>query len=124
MEKVSMIKRVVFKNEYTGQHGKVFYHEVELDNGDKGQIGCKEKEPAWLNPGHDLTYTIEIGEKGNRIKKVTAPSSGFGGGGKAKPVNNSSFALAYAKDVVIGSWGEHSPKKLSSEDLFKIESHK
>lgn len=119
MEKKAKIIRVVFKNEWAGQNGTVFYHEVELDNGDKGQIGCKDKEPAFLNPGSELTYTIEIGDKGNKIKRVQESKGGFHSGPKA-PASPASFALSYAKDVVIASWGEHSPAKMKSEDLFLI----
>lgn len=119
MEKKAKITRVVFKNEWSGQNGAVFYHDIELDNGDKGSIGCKEKEPAWLNPGQDLLYAIEVLEKGNKIKKASEGKGGFSGGGKA-PASPASFALSYAKDVVIASWGEHSPSKMKSDDLFAI----
>lgn len=119
MEKTSKITRTVFKNEWAGQNGTVFYHEIELENGDKGQIGCRDKEPSFLNPGQELTYTIELGDRGNKIKKVN-PKTGFSGGGSKAPASPASFALSYAKDVVIASWGEHSPKKMASEDLFNI----
>lgn len=117
MEITSKISRTVFKNEWSGQNGTVFYHEVELENGDKGQIGCKDKEPDWLNPGKELIYTIEKTDKGNKIKRVTAKPA-FGG--NKSPASPASFALSYAKDVVIASWGEHAPNKMSSDDLFKI----
>lgn len=118
MEKTAKITRTVFKNEWANpKGGTVYYHEIELDNGDKGQIGTKEKEPAKLNPGQTLTYTIEQTDKGAKIKVVSP------GGTMAmrRPAgSNASFAMAYAKDVVIGSWAEHSPKKLTSDELFKI----
>lgn len=117
MEITSKIIRTVFKNEWSGQNGTVFYHEVELENGDKGQIGCRDKEPEWLNPGKELTYTLEKTDKGNKIKKVNAKPS-FGG--NKSPASPASFALSYAKDIVIASWGEHSPKKMNSEELFNI----
>jgi hypothetical protein len=42
MEKKAKIKRTVFKNEWTSPQGsKVFFHDIELDNGDKGSIGAK-----------------------------------------------------------------------------------
>lgn len=119
MEKTAKITRTVFKSEWANpKGGQVYYHEIELDNGDKGQIGTKEKEPAKLNPGQMLTYTIEATDRGNKIKVVN-PMNG-GGGFKKAAGSNASFAMAYAKDVVIGSWNEHSPKKLTSEELFKI----
>ncbi len=120
MEKKSKITRTIFKNEWSGNNGTVFYHEVELENGDKGQIGCKDKSPQWLNPGNELTYTLEVSDKGTKIKKVNDQNQGYKGGGGKPPASPASFALSYAKDVVIASWGEHSPKKMDSEALFAI----
>lgn len=118
MEKTAKITRTVFKNEWANpKGGSIYYHEIELDNGDKGQIGTKEKEPAKLNPGQILTYTLEQTGNGTRIKVV---NGGVAPGMKRAAGSNASFAMAYAKDVVIGSWAEHSPKKLTSEELFKI----
>jgi hypothetical protein len=117
MEKTAKITRTVFKNEWQNpKGGSVFYHDIELDNGDKGSIGSKDKEPSKLNPGESLTYTIDNG----KIKAVAPQGQNGFGGFKKQPANNASFAMAYAKDVVIGSWSEHSPKKLTSEELFKI----
>lgn len=116
MEKTAKITRTVFKSEWNNpKGGKIFYHEIELDNGDKGQIGSTEKEPSKLNPGQTLTYTIEQTDKGFKIKAVNNNNL-F----KKVAGSNASFAMAYAKDIVIGSWSEHSPKKLASEELFKI----
>lgn len=113
MGKTAKITRTVFKNEWTNpKGGSVFYHDIELDNGDKGSIGSKDKEPAKLNPGQSLTYTLENG----KIKAVQPQNGGF----KKQPANNASFAMAYSKDILIASWSDHSPKKLSSEDMFKL----
>jgi len=104
MEKKAKITRTVFKNEWAGTNGTVYYHDIELDNGDKGSIGSKEKMPTKLNPGTELTYTIE----GNKIKAVSAPvGGGFqgGGGGKRGPdpkVQIVGFAMSYTKDLIIG----------------------
>lgn len=118
MEKTAKITRTVFKNEWNNpKGGQIFYHDIELDNGDKGQIGSKDKEPEKLNPGKEITYTIDTSDaRGNKIKLVQV-HNGFKGGMKG---GNGSFALAYAKDVVIGSWCDKSPAKLTSKDLFDI----
>jgi hypothetical protein len=103
MEKKAKIVRTVFKNEWKGSSGSVFYHEVELDNGDKGQIGTKEQMPAKLNPGQELTYTLEVTDKGNRIKAV-APQGFPMGGGKKGPdpkVQIVGFAMSYTKDLIV-----------------------
>ncbi len=125
MEKTSKITRTVFKNEWNNpKGGSVFYHDIELENGDKGSIGSKEKEPAKLNPGSELTYTLEAG----KIKAVNPNQNGFSGGGGMKkvPANNASFAMAYAKDVLIASWTSQSAMStvavpmISTDEMLKL----
>jgi hypothetical protein len=101
MEKKAKITRTVFKNEWAGPNGNVYYHDIELDNGDKGSIGSKEKMPSKLNSGQELTYTIQD----NKIKAVNAPGSGggFSGGKGPNPkVQIVGFAMSYTKDLIIG----------------------
>jgi hypothetical protein len=105
MEKKAKITRTTFKQEWKGDKGSVFYHDIELDNGDKGSIGAKEQMPAKLNPGQELTYTIEAGQHGNKIKAV-APAGGSGGfGGSRKGPEPKTqiigFAMSYTKDLVV-----------------------
>lgn len=105
MEKTAKITRTTYKNTWNNpKGGQVFYHDIELDNGDKGSIGSKEQMPAKLNPGSELTYTIEAG----KIKAVVPQNAGGGGfrpgGGKAAPeprIQMISFAMAYTKDLVV-----------------------
>lgn len=105
MEKKAKITRTTFKSTWAGPNGNVYYHTVELDNGDKGEIGTKEQMPAKLNPGNELTYTIETTDKGTKIKAVNpAAAGGFTGGGKKGPdpkVQIVGFAMAYTKDLVV-----------------------
>lgn len=104
MEKKGKITRTVFVSEWSNpQGGQVYYHQIELDNGDSGQIGSKEKMPVKLNPGSELTYTIESTSRGNKIKAVVPPNP-FKGGGRQAPeprVQMISFAAAYTKDLVV-----------------------
>jgi hypothetical protein len=110
MEKKAKITRTVFKNEWSGPNGTVYYHDIELDNGDKGSIGSKEKMPAKLNPGSELSYTID----GNKIKTVNTPSGGgFAVGARKAPdpkVQIVGFAMAYTKDLVVA--GKITPDQL------------
>lgn len=105
MEKTSKIKSCRFVSEWTGQNGVVYYHEIELENNDKGQIGTKERLPDKIAVGQELTYTIESTSRGNKIKAVSAAGSG-GGGFKGKPQRDPkeqmiSFATAYTKDLIV-----------------------
>lgn len=101
MEKKAKITRTTFKNEWSGPNGMVYYHTIELDNGDKGSIGSKEKMPAKLNPGSELTYTID----GDKIKAVNSQQGGGFGGGFAKKADPKvqiiGFAMSYTKDLIV-----------------------
>ena len=70
MEKTAKITKTYPPKPWNGQNGTIYFRAIELDNGDKGQIGTKEENPSWLAVGQELTYTIEINESGNKIKKV------------------------------------------------------
>lgn len=109
MEKKAKITRTIFKNAWNNpKGGQIFYHEIELDNGDKGQIGAKQQMPDKLNPGSELTYTIEVTDKGNKIKAVM-PQQQFKGGGKpfVEPrVQMISYSAAYAKDLIVAGKAE------------------
>jgi hypothetical protein len=104
MEKKGKITRTTFVSEWTAQNGgKVFYHDIELDNGDKGQIGSKEKMPSKLDPGNELTYTIESTSRGNKIKAVMPQNAG---GGKRfqqedPKVKMISYCGSYVKDLIV-----------------------
>lgn len=100
MEKTSKIKSCKFLKEWQGDKGIVYYHELELENGDHGQIGTKDRLPDKLNVGQELTYTIETSSYGNKIKAVTA--SGFKGKPQRDPKEQMiSFATAYTKDLIV-----------------------
>jgi len=78
MNKTANITASSFKSEWKNPStgALLFYHEVELDNGDKGSIGSKDKSPDFLTVGRKLEYTIE----GDKIKRAK-PMNNFGSGG-------------------------------------------
>lgn len=102
MEKTAKITRTVYKNVWQNpKGGQVFYHDIELDNGDKGSIGSKEQMPAKLNPGTELTYTID----GNKIKAIV-PQQQNAGGFQKKPqieprIQFIGYAASYVKDLIV-----------------------
>ena len=68
--KTSTIKKVVNVNEYDGKFGKTFYHHLEMEYGDKIDIG---KKKAQLE-GWELTYDIiEFGEQEFNKAKAVVP---------------------------------------------------
>lgn len=122
MEKKGKITRTVFVSEWSNpQGGQVYYHEIELDNGDTGQIGSKEKMPARLNPGNELTYTIESTTRGNKIKAVT-PAGGFQKGVRQSMDPRAQFigfSAAYSKDLVVAGKLDVKDMNGAAESIFK-----
>lgn len=124
MEKKARITRTVFTSEWTNpKGGQVYYHTIELDNGDTGQIGSKEKMPAKLNPGSELTYTIETTPRGNKIKAVMQNTGGGFKPGGGRPVVDPraqfiGFSAAYAKDIVVAGKLDLKDMNLLTERIF------
>lgn len=113
MEKTSKITKVEFKNEWLNPktNTPIFYHNIELENGDKGSIGTKEKLPTKLSQGNELTYTID----GDKIKAVAQQTFKGGGGFKAEPFEHKAagYSVSYAKDLVCAD-------KIKVEQLLPI----
>lgn len=101
--------------EYKGE--TYFKWEVSFENGDSGEVNTKKNQPPW-SVGDEADYTI-VPSKGpypDRIKKVWRQqaggfSGGSSGGGKS---NNRSFALSYAKDLVVSISGS---REVDEEDI-------
>jgi len=106
MEKTAKIVKSTFVKEYANANGITYYHDIELDNMDCGSIGSRDKNPEWLGDGKELTYTIESGQYGNKIKRVSQGGN-FGGVAYKKQGSESyeqkarTMALSYAKDLCI-----------------------
>jgi hypothetical protein len=124
MEKKAKIVRTVFVSEWNNpKGGQIYYHKIELDNGDTGQIGSKEKMPAKLNPGQELHYTIEATDKGNKIKAVMPVFAGDSKPGGGRPVIDPraqfiGFSASYAKDLVIAGKVDLKDMNLLTERIF------
>ena len=68
--KTSNIKKVVNIKEYEGKYGKTLYHDLEMENGDKINIGKKKEQQE----GWELTYDItEFGQQEFNKAKAVAP---------------------------------------------------
>ncbi len=69
--KTSTIKSVTFDKSFSTQHGTLFSHLINLENGDKGNINAKSELPDWLSEGKELSYEITAnGNYPDKIKKV------------------------------------------------------
>jgi hypothetical protein len=96
METVVGCKQV---KEWTAKDGKkVPIYAVELSDGQGGESFGKE-----IPVGTPLSeLVLESGRYGLKIKwNKPGASGGFSGGGKSRS-GNESFAMSYAKDIVVG----------------------
>ena len=110
--KTAKVKQIVQKRKWDGPNGTVFYYKLEMDNGEVGEIG-KKKDNS-IHVGETLTYTSEDSDYGKKFKAVQ--QNGFGGngfrGGKSSG-SPASFALSYAKDVMVAAMPLHPDVKVS-----------
>jgi hypothetical protein len=119
--KTSKISKINFVKTWSGEKGTVYYHDIEFENGDKGQAGFKSECPAEYEIGttHDYEST-ENGQYAPKLKFIKA--GGFTGkAGFSKPANNAGFALSYAKDIMIASMSKESKTDaLTSDHCLKL----
>lgn len=120
--KTSKISKINFVKTWSGEKGTVYYHDIEFENGDKGQAGFNKECPAEYEMG--TTHDYELVPNANpqyagKIKFIKA--NGGGKGGFNKPANNAGFALAYAKDVLVASMmSPDQSKRLTTKDMFAL----
>lgn len=107
-EKTAKILKCTFTKDWLNPKKQtVYYHLLQLDNGDVGTIGTMEKTPDKIKEGTTINYTID----GEKIKLSTesafqAKKAKAGGGGlyKKREMSDEEFlgyAWSYAKDLVV-----------------------
>lgn len=80
--KNAKITSCVYSREWEGPSGKIYYHNITLDNGDEGSVGTKEKMPSKICTGADVWYDIEAkgqfkGKTQYTIKLQKAPEQQY-----------------------------------------------
>lgn len=100
-----------------------YYHDIELDNGDRGSIGTNEQEPQFLNVGESLTYDIGPHPKraGDFQIKKAGSWGGKGGGGFAKePFEEKAVGMSYAfaKDLTVAGKLEPGKKMIETANAI------
>jgi hypothetical protein len=107
--KISKIVKSTFTTEWKAPNGAVlYYHELIMDNGDKGTCGIKEKSPPRIWSGANVTYSID--DK-NKIKIIssdmdnqpqqTTTGKTFNKHNTSKQDTFIGYAWSYAKDLII-----------------------
>jgi hypothetical protein len=80
--KNAKITSCVYSREWEGPSGKIYYHNITLDNGDEGSVGTKEKMPSKICTGAEIYYSIESkgqfkGKTQYNIKLEKAPDQQY-----------------------------------------------
>lgn len=115
-ERTAKVRNIENIRKWAGPHGTIWFHEIMLDNGDQGSIG-KKKENG-IAVGDEITYTIEASEHGNKIKQVFNPeANGVSGGQRSSRGSSASFALSYAKDVMVAAMPFH--QEISTNQMIE-----
>jgi len=107
-EKTAKILKCTFTKDWLNPKKQlVYYHLLQLDNGDVGTIGTMEKYPDKIKGGTTINYTID-GEKIKLSTESAFQSKKYkaGGGGIYKKREMSDdeylgYAWSYAKDLII-----------------------
>ena len=95
--KTSKIKEIRSVNSYESKYGTFYAHEILMENWDAWQLS--KKTEGSIKVGDELNYTITENEYGFKIKEVRDfPTNQQWGKKKGW---NASFALSYAKDLVV-----------------------
>ena len=114
--KTSKIKTVVSIKPHKNSYGETFYHNLEMENGDKINIGKKKEQQV----GWELTYEItEQGQQEYNKAKAVAPES-FNKSNNYTPSNSSNDdrQLLIVKQSSIKAAVEFD-NQCSIEDLLK-----
>lgn len=110
--KTATVTEVKGCREWKGERGTIWFHDIVLDNGDKGSIGKKNQNA--VREGDSLNYTID----GDRIKEVQQFGNGGGGGFRGgTPASKSAMALAYAKDLIVAQIAAGKTGEAKTSDL-------
>lgn len=109
---ISKIKTVSPRKPYEGAYGKMYYATITLENWDKWSLWAKEewKYTTW----QEIEYTIEETTNGNKIK-IMQQQKGWKSFTKDYKKDAVSFALSYAKDIMI-AWKVKEDQLLPTAD--------
>jgi hypothetical protein len=127
MNKISKVKSLKFTSEWKSPTGtNVYYHEIEFENGDTGNVGRNKKMPDDMAIGVEIEY--QISDK--KVKYIKTIQSNVNNSynrnnnnsnnkfvkynGKKSPQEFLGYAYAYAKDMVVAG-------KTSNEDIANLQ---
>ena len=96
----STVKDIKTVKKFQGERGVTWYFTVEMDNGDKGQVGKKTEDG--LKSGDTLTYTLDKSGRYVRLKEPS-PYGYTAGNSRWKTESTAVIALTLAKDIMVAN---------------------
>lgn len=119
------LKTISFKETYNPEPSKTFYiHNISFDNGDVGIVYLKDKMPERCKEGVECEYYMA----GDRVKdfKVVKEEQPKTENNMEQPKNtynsSASFAVSYAKDIVVAKIMAKEKGLDAIEEIKKISS--
>ena len=101
--KQAAVKRILHNTRtYNSQNGTMYVHQIEFDNGDRGDYSSKSElcQDKKFKEGEVAYYTVEEnGKYTPKIKPAEPPQGTPGANRKAGNGSMESFSLSYAKDL-------------------------
>jgi hypothetical protein len=111
-DEMKTIKEILPRGSKEGKYGLMYQYTYTFEDGSKLAAQHKQENPFNVGDSVDVEKkgSTQYGDYGT----VSKPKPQFGKGG-----NNASFALSYAKDLIVPSAGNRPPETII-EDTIKI----
>lgn len=96
----SKVKSVKFNREWDGTHGKIFYFDIEFDNGNKGQFSTNKREQTKFKEGEEVDYIEKSKTKnGTPIYDKEKVDQPFNKSNYNDPIANKKMAMSVAQSA-------------------------
>ena len=98
--KTSKITKLTGNGTWQSNHGLLYKHLIEFENGDSGEVNTKTEEPPY-KVGEEVSYKIT--PSGNQYPdRIKIEQESKGSGSKNNLFGDKrGFALSYAKDLAV-----------------------
>lgn len=119
---ISKVKSISWTKPRTGQNGTVYFHNLEMENGDKCNIGKKSDNffKVWDEINYEVVSTDEYGTKKiKEIKPEFVPGWKKEGFSKNYPADAVTMCLSYAKDLAVAGKIEVVDIDTQAEIMYK-----
>jgi len=74
--------QIVLNRSFEGQHGTIYYFDIEFENGDSGQFSTNKENQTKFTVGKEVKYvmTDEVDKRGKAYTKIDIAKEAFKGG--------------------------------------------